>query len=256
MHVDVTLRGSISSQAADMARKEVGALERVVKGPLTDARVVLTQEENPRIESPARAEGEVVLAGQAVRACVACPTMVAAVDEMAERLHDQLRRHVERLITQQRGTATLEPGQWRHATWTPPRASRSWRPPAERRMVRRKTFGLASVSIAEAAADLAALDHSFYLFHDADTGADEVLYRRDDGRLAVLEPHDAPAMAAEEGVVREVSRFSAPIELSTAVGEMDALNHRFLYFTDASSRRGCVLYLRHDGHYGLIEPAG
>jgi hypothetical protein len=36
---------------------------------------------------------------------------------------------------------------------------------------------------------------------------------------------------------------------------MDALDHRFLYFTDAETGRGCVLYLRYDGHYGLIEPA-
>jgi ribosomal subunit interface protein len=111
MHVDITLRGSISDQVVDTTREKVGALDRVVKGPLTDARVVLTQEKNPRIELPARAEGEVLLAGRPVRARVACPTMVAAVDELAERLRDQLRRHVERLITQQRSTAENEPGQ-------------------------------------------------------------------------------------------------------------------------------------------------
>jgi hypothetical protein len=36
--------------------------------------------------------------------------MAAAVDEMAERLHDQLRRHVERMITHQREPADVEPG--------------------------------------------------------------------------------------------------------------------------------------------------
>ena len=110
MHVDITLRGSIPDQVVEKARKEVGALERVVKGPLTDARVVLTQEKNPRIGLAARAEGEVLLAGRPVRARVACTTMVAAVDELAERLHDQLRRHVERMITQQRSTAAHDPG--------------------------------------------------------------------------------------------------------------------------------------------------
>ena len=111
MHVDITLRGSIPDQVVEKARKEVGALDRVVKGPLTDARIVLTQEKNPRIEFPARAEGEVLLAGRPVRARVVCPTMVAAVDELAERLRDQLRRHVERLITRQRSTAANPPGQ-------------------------------------------------------------------------------------------------------------------------------------------------
>ena len=78
MHVDITLRGSIPDQVVEKARKEEGALDRVVKGPLTDARIVLTQEKNPRIEFPARAEGEVLLAGRPVRARVDCPTMVAS----------------------------------------------------------------------------------------------------------------------------------------------------------------------------------
>ncbi|MDT4935327.1 MAG: Sigma 54 modulation/S30EA ribosomal protein terminus [Pseudonocardiales bacterium] len=35
---------------------------------------------------------------------------------------------------------------------------------------------------------------------------------------------------------------------------MDWLNHRFLYFIDAADGRGKVLYLRHDGDYGLVVP--
>jgi hypothetical protein len=35
---------------------------------------------------------------------------------------------------------------------------------------------------------------------------------------------------------------------------MDVLNHRFLYFIDTADGRGKVLYLRHDGDYGLVEP--
>jgi ribosome-associated translation inhibitor RaiA len=110
MHVDVTVRGKVAPEAVLTARNEVGALERIVKGSLTHARVVLVQEENPRIEHGARAEGEVLLAGRPVRAHAARPTMAAAVDEMAERLHDQLRRHVERIITHQRAPADVKPG--------------------------------------------------------------------------------------------------------------------------------------------------
>jgi hypothetical protein len=35
---------------------------------------------------------------------------------------------------------------------------------------------------------------------------------------------------------------------------MDVVNHRFLYFIDDRDGRGRVLYLRHDGDYGLVEP--
>jgi len=256
MQVDVTVRGPVPPQLAREAAAKVGALERFVKGPVMGARVVLTQEQNPRIERPARAEGEVVFAGRPVRARVDAAAMTAAVDDLAERLQDQLRRHVGRLITVGRVPAEVEPGEWRHAAWTPPRPRHSWRPAGERRIVRRKTFALEPMSAPEAAADLAALDHRFYLFRDADTGADAVVYRRDDGRLAVIQPREAHAPPGDNAPLREPSRYSEPLELSAAVAEMDALNHRFLYFIDAATGRGCVLYLRYDGHYGLVEPAG
>jgi putative sigma-54 modulation protein len=55
-------------------------------------------------------------------------------------------------------------------------------------------------------------------------------------------------------VVAEPSRYSEPLTLDRARTEMDFLNHRFLYFIDAEDGRGKVLYLRHDGDYGLVEP--
>jgi hypothetical protein len=35
---------------------------------------------------------------------------------------------------------------------------------------------------------------------------------------------------------------------------MDVVNNRFVYFIDAADGRGKVLYMRHDGDYGLVEP--
>ena len=79
------------------------------------------------------------------------------------------------------------------------------------------------------------------------------LYRRDDGHLAIIEPPEAAA--ARDGLPRERSRYSEPMELDTALAEMDQVDHRFLFFANAESGRGNVVYLRYDGHYGLIEPA-
>ena len=42
--------------------------------------------------------------------------------------------------------------------------------------------------------------------------------------------------------------------LDAVRAEMDLVNHRFLYFIDAEDGRGKVIYLRHDGDYGLVEP--
>jgi ribosomal subunit interface protein len=116
MDVEITVRGEVSERAKVAARTKVGRLDRIVKGPVLGARVVLVQERNPRIERPARAEGEVSLSGRPVRARADAPTMEAAVDEMAERLQRQLRHAVERMITRQRIPPTSPPGEWRHGT--------------------------------------------------------------------------------------------------------------------------------------------
>lgn len=121
--------------------------------------------------------------------------------------------------------------------------------------MRRKSFSLGPQTEAQAAADLDALDHDFLLFRDADTGADAVLYCRDDGRLGLIGPRGAEPPRYAEGPVRETSRVSEPIDLATAVAEMNELDHRFLFFVDAASGWGTVIYLRYDGHYGLIQPA-
>jgi ribosomal subunit interface protein len=260
MDVDVSTRGSVAPELAQLAAEKIGALDEAVQHPLTDARVVLLEKQNPRIPLSARAEGDVRMSGHTVRARVEAESMAQAVDALADRLKQQLRRHIDRLETRRRVPADVTPGEWRRGAWTPPRPPRSWRAAGEREVVRRKSFALEPKSAVEAAANMAALDHDFFLFRDADTGADAVVYRRDDDRLGVIEPQDAPEVSAPEvsgdgSPTREPSRYSAPLDLADAISEMDALNHRFLYFTDASTGRGAVLYLRYDGHYGLIEPA-
>ena len=109
------------------------------------------------------------------------------------------------------------------------------------------------IDVAEAALEMDALDHAFFLYRDVATGSDAVLYHRDDGRLAVIDPPGATA-ATQDDPPRELSRLSRPIDLRTAVREMDELGHRFLFFVNEHTGRGNVIYLRFDGHYGLIEP--
>lgn len=255
MDVDVSTRGSVAPELAQRAAEKVGALDAELQRPLTDARVVLVEKQNPRIPLSARAEGDVRMSGHTVRARVEAESMAQAVDALAERLKQQLRRHVDRLETRSRVPADVAPGEWRRGAWTPPRPPRSWRAAGEREVARRKSFALEPKSAVEAAAAMEALDHDFFLFRDADTGADSVIYRRDDDRLAVIAPQDAPQVSSGEPPTREPSRYSEPLDLADAISKMDALNHRFLYFTDTSTGRGAVLYLRYDGHYGLIEPA-
>jgi Sigma 54 modulation/S30EA ribosomal protein C terminus len=106
----------------------------------------------------------------------------------------------------------------------------------------------------EAAADLLDDDLEFYLFRHLRTGEDVVVHRRDDGRLGLLFPRGSALADENDIVVPEPSRYPGPMMLDAARSEMDELDHRLLYFIDAGDGRGKVIYLRHEGDYGLVEP--
>jgi ribosomal subunit interface protein len=254
INIEITARGDVDERARERARQRLADVERFVKRPILGARVVLIQESNPRISLPARAEAEIDLQGRSVRARVAAPSMEAAVDAVAERLQRHVHRYVERLVTREREPAEALVGEWSHRSWSSPRPSTFARPVQEREIIRRKSFAFGPMSVDQAADALEDLDHDFFLFHDAKTDADAIVYWRDDDLLALIEPASVQA-ADNRGPIHERNRFSSPIELQAAVAEMNAVSHRFLFFENAADGRGNVIYRRYDGHYGLIEPA-
>jgi putative sigma-54 modulation protein len=62
------------------------------------------------------------------------------------------------------------------------------------------------------------------------------------------EPTDLPR------VVR-LKRFTVkPMSVTEASEQMELLGHSFFLFVNSDNDRLCLLYRRHDGNYGLIEP--
>ena len=55
-------------------------------------------------------------------------------------------------------------------------------------VIRHKKFKMRPMSVDEAILQMNLLDHEFFMFTDADTGLINVVYKRDDGNYAVLEP--------------------------------------------------------------------
>ena len=73
-------------------------------------------------------------------------------------------------------------------------------------------------------------------------------------------PGDFPASDPGAPVIRRKSFAFGPIPVDEAAGALEdrgpiLQRSRFLFFENATTGRGNILYRRHDGHYGLIEPA-
>ncbi|MEQ7128536.1 sigma 54 modulation/S30EA ribosomal C-terminal domain-containing protein [Actinopolymorpha sp. B11F2] len=184
--------------------------------------------------------------------------MVAARDvwEAADLVEDRLRRRLihlrDRKRTQARRTGIRPAHEWRHGDLPRRLVPHYPRPAAEREVVRRKTFALEPVSAQEAAEQMELLDHDFYVFTDRRTGTDAVVYRREDGRIGL---HAPPRMQRAHRAEGQFVVDGPPPVLSelAARQRLDVGGEPFVFYLDADSGRGRVMYWRYDGHYGLIS---
>jgi hypothetical protein len=110
---------------------------------------------------------------------------------------------------------------------------------------------MSPTSVGEAAFDMDLLGHDFYLFVDRQSGHDAVIRRTPDGyavRGDVAWPTGSRVPVAYDGSAPTLTDVEARARL-------DLSGEPFVFYLEAESGRGRVLYLRYDGHYGLIEAA-
>ena len=79
-----------------------------------------------------------------------------------------------------------------------------------------------------------------------------------DKRLHISAPApevDAEPVEESDKKVVRVKRFAVkPMSVEDAIMQMEMLGHNFYLFDNAETGRVCVLYIRQDGDYGLLEP--
>jgi ribosome-associated translation inhibitor RaiA len=226
----------------DQARERIESLQQFTDEPLTNVRVRVRETNASR---PFVVDASFILKDRLLAAHTAGKTPEEALDKAVHRLRRQILRVTKSEVAQRNEPLDLD-------VVERPEAAR--KPPQERQIVHRHPYRAEPLSTGEAVRELLDLDLEFVLFTHGRTGEDVVVYRRDDGRIGLLHPQGSKLADENDVVVAEPSRYSEPLTLEKAREEMDWLNHRFLYFIDADDGRGKVLYLRHDGDYGLVVP--
>jgi putative sigma-54 modulation protein len=74
-------------------------------------------------------------------------------------------------------------------------------------------------------------------------------------RATTAEIDESPEGEAVRARIVKTKRFAIePMFEEDAAARMEELGHRFFIFVNAETERLCVLYRRHTGDYGLIEP--
>jgi ribosome-associated translation inhibitor RaiA len=245
----VETRGDVSLAAPDYARAKLAAALERLDEPILAVRVKLTQEANHAVAKPSLAQTTVNVNGRPVRAHVAAATMAEAVDLLQDRLAARLARLHHRDRNRHRA-----PVSWSDGTRHQHRPQRRARDAEERRIVRHKSYSLARQTAWAAVFELEVMDYDFHLFTDAANGCDSVVHHDGSGGGYRLATAGGPRPQSTPGLC--VSTLAVPrLEVAEAVARLDLGGRPFVFFTDASTGRGNVLYHRYDGHYGLITPA-
>jgi putative sigma-54 modulation protein len=166
-NIDVT--DAMRSYAED----KLGKLERF-SDQIVDARVVMSYNQNTGGADPARVEVQLNVPGGIVRAEERGPDTYAAIDKVVDKLERQLKRFKGRFLARRAESAP-----------PPPEPEVEERAPS---VVRTKRHVLRPMTPEDAAMQMEALGHNFFMFHNIDNDLISVIYLRDDGNYGLLEP--------------------------------------------------------------------
>lgn len=177
MRINITGKNiTIDERLEKRIEKKISKMDRYFKGEV-DVQVRLSQERNIRNI----AEITLTVKGVILRAEETSSDMWMSVDKAIARLEGQIRRHRtklekrlhEELVTPQ-DEADVAP---------------VWEEGTDSAVVRIKRFEVKPMPVEDAIAQMDMLGHSFFVFINADTGITSVIYRRNDGKIGMLEPH-------------------------------------------------------------------
>jgi putative sigma-54 modulation protein len=146
---------------------------------IVDAKVVLSVKNDGRANAPHRVEMQLNVPHGVIRAEEAGTDMYAVIDTAVHVLERQLKKFRTKLISrEQRGELEL-----------PPVEAHEDEEEFAPEIVRSKRFELRPMTPEDAAAQMEALGHDFYMFQNSRTEQTSVIYKRKDGHYGLLEPH-------------------------------------------------------------------
>ncbi|HEY5578829.1 MAG TPA: sigma 54 modulation/S30EA ribosomal C-terminal domain-containing protein [Acidimicrobiia bacterium] len=253
--ITVIAHGQVSEEEIEYARGRVRTVLARIDEPVLLARVKLTFASDPARELPAIVQALLDVDGDLVRAQVAAETAHVATDLLQRRLRDKLDHRSQRRYALRKRRGLPEPGEWRHGDLPTNRPDYYDRPPAERQLVRSKTFAIDELTPDEAVFEMEQLDYDFHLFRDLISGQDALIERDGEAsyRLTLLRSTDIDLGPTHASVVLSPHSASA-LSVEEAINRLEATGQRFLFYASTTDHRGNVIYHRYDGHYGLIAP--
>ena len=234
--IDFVIEGKVGEAARDRATEMVRALAEMSPRPVIFTRVKLLHTPSRPPTERCMAQATLDVSGALLRAQVVAPGMIEAINLLEARLQRRVRDLADR-----RDAANSRPpqaglGTWRHGDLRNSQPAYYPRPPAEREIVRRKTWAGDRLSVVDACFDLYALDHRFFLFTDEVDGVDSIVFEAPGGlRLRRLTGGTPPAEEIADLPVEVVETPAPLMKTDEAVQRLDTSEEPFVFYHDAET---------------------
>lgn len=232
--------GVLPDPVCDRVTAWVADAAATVGGAVTALRVRVTR---PSASVGAVAQLNLTLDGQNLRTQATAPEP----EEAGRRL---IERYARQSTLLHRG---LPPRPWPDATGAVTRDEPGYC--GRSGIARSKAVVLERLDPVAAVQRLDALDHTAYLFSDSATGLDAVVYRGGPYGYRLARTAAAPPPRTKLRLVTNPAAARL-LALPEARSRLSGTGDRFLFFTDAATGRGALLYSRYAGTYGLVRTAG
>jgi len=235
--VDLHVRGQISDEEVGHAQAMLTAV--LIRHKITD-RVRVRLAGAPCPGGPALIQANLRVFGAAARIQVPGHSPAEAIATAAARLDRQIRRL----------TTAWEPWVW------PDPERRALGLPGEGAIARLKTYRLHLGMPCQAVAVMNAMDYDAYLYTDAETGEDAVVYRAGPTGVRLARQHTMRPPSMPSTLPLTINpRKILTIRPGQAAQRLADHFLPHLFFTDTATGRGNLLYRRYDGELGLISPS-
>ncbi len=166
----------VSDAMRSYAEEKLGKLDRF-SDQIVDAKVVMSYAQGN--ETPARVEVQLNVPNGIVRAEESGQDPYAAVDMVVDKLERQLKRFKGKMMAKRTYDEPPPP------PLLPPQDDE---PDGDPAIVRTKRHVLRPMTPEDAAVQMEALGHSFFMFHNAESDQINVIYVRQDGNYGLLQP--------------------------------------------------------------------
>src|SRR5918912_2280318 len=178
--MDVMVKGRNMPVTEALERYATEKVERSAKffdeeHSVARAEVELIHERNRSNPEPEVADATLFINGTVLKAREASADMYASIDRMSDKLERQVRRYRGRQLDRWHGQK-----KWHALAEAGPVVIEDEEEERGARIVRTKQFQMKPMSPEEATLQMELLDHTFFVFSNADTGEINVVYRRRD----------------------------------------------------------------------------